>query len=86
MVEFAPYTREEFSEITRACESLRGKINNATYKKYVDAYNKIRNATPGNKAYMKAYLKAYKQTPRYKAYAKEYNKAYYARKKAEAMA
>jgi hypothetical protein len=69
MVEFAPYTREEFFEITRERGNLYERARSPKRKEQRKAYGKVYRATPERRAY----LKAYRQTPEHKAYKKAYN-------------
>jgi hypothetical protein len=87
MVEFAPYTREEFLEITRERGNLYERARNATpeRKAYKKSQDKARQSTPEYKAHYKEYDKARRATPEHKAYHKEYDKARHARKKLEAQ-
>jgi len=77
MVEFAHYTRKEFSEIERARASLCYKAKNEKRKTHKNAYMRAYSATQECRARLrareqtperKAYMKAYRATPKCKAY------------------
>jgi hypothetical protein len=59
MVEFAPYTREEFSEITRARSNLYERARSPKRKEQRKKYDKTRRATPEYKAHNREYMREY---------------------------